>query len=116
MVGKVLAAQSDLGSPGPYIPTFYQLKEKMHIPARESSKELTAFHPQNALMQQPLAHLYFLTVFELLQTRKYHSNHLVKLAGKISVVGDYKCINFSMLKITLMHFLIVSSEQFNPKC
>ena len=40
------------------------------------------------MMQQPLAHLYFLTVLELLQTRKYQSDHLVRLAGKISVVCD----------------------------
>ena len=110
MVGKVLAAQSDLGCPGPYIPTFYQLKENMHVHSCESSKvstsvqydhikfnfservELTTFHSQNALMQQPLAHLYFLMVLEHLQTRKYQPNHLVRLAGRMAVVGDYKCI------------------------
>ena len=108
MVGLVLAAQSDLGCPGPYIPTFYQLKEILHVHPCESSKvnihvqcsmmleflELTVFNPQNAMMQQPLAHLYFLTVFELLQTKKYRPIHLARLAGKITGVGDYKSINF----------------------
>ena len=38
MVGKMLAARSDLGSPGPYIPTVYQLTEKMDVHSCELSK------------------------------------------------------------------------------
>ena len=42
---------------------------------------------QNALMQQQLAHLYFIAVLEQLQTKAPKPNFLIRLASKIDEVG-----------------------------
>lgn len=42
---------------------------------------------QNALMQQHLAHLYFIAVLEQLQTKAPKPNFLIRLASKIDEVG-----------------------------
>ena len=53
MVGEVLAAHSDLGSPGPYIPTFYQLQEKLHVEhSCESSKVSVVIVPCNDIISR----------------------------------------------------------------
>ena len=41
---------------------------------------------QNALMQQPLAHLYFLTVLEQLQTKAHSANFLIRIATRLDEV------------------------------
>ena len=45
------------------------------------------FYIQNALMQQHLAHLYFIAVLEQLQTKAPKPNFLIRLASKIDEVG-----------------------------
>ena len=110
-ITEVLMSQGVLGSPGPYIPTFYQLDMGLHSGSSDTSKvSMSLFKEkpnniqfffkhspclllhikisalQNALMQQHLAHLYFLTVLEQLQTKSHKPNFLVRLASKIDKV------------------------------
>ena len=97
--------------PGPYIPTFYQLDKDLHICCSETFKvrmflfnqkpsnfkyKMLAipeslpnfnFYIQNTLMQQHLAHLYFIAVLERLQTKAPKPNFLIRLASKIDEVG-----------------------------
>ena len=72
-VGSVLMRKPLLGKPGPYIPTFYQ--------------ECSAIYPNEASlgrrMQQPLAHLYFLTVLEHVLSKEKSLASMVKVAGLI---------------------------------
>ena len=88
----MLVASPDLTSLGPYIPTFYQHRERVSQESGNYDGSLPfacvsvffKFLPQNALMQQPLAHIYFLTVLEHLQMRGYRPNHLCRLAENIT--------------------------------
>ena len=72
-VGKVLMKAPQLGEPAPYIPTFYQ--ECPPIKPEESSI--------SKRMQQPLAHLYFLTVLEHLLSEKRQLVDMVRAANLI---------------------------------
>ena len=65
-VGSVLMANPGLGPPASYIPKFYQ----------ECSS--------SQRMQQPLAHLYFLTVLEHLQARDDMLSYLLRVASIIT--------------------------------
>ena len=58
MVGEVIMEKSDLGDPGHYTPSFYNLP----LPSNQASAKL------NRRMQQPLAHLYFFTQFGQVST------------------------------------------------
>ena len=62
---------------------------------------------QNALMQQPLAHLYFLTVLEQLQTKAHKPNFLVRLASKIDKV---RMIYSKFIVYLLVHFIVFYSS------
>ena len=99
MISEVLISQGVSGLPGPYIPTFY-LDKDLRLCSSEASKVRIRQDPimqyifikfcitvlQNALMQQPLAHLYFIAVFEQLQTKMHTANFFVRLASKIDEV------------------------------
>ena len=109
MIVQVLMSQGVSGLPGPYIPTFYQLDEDLHICFSDTSKVRMFLKPsnsisigylaipeslpnfnlymQNALMQQHLAHLYFIAVLEQLQMKAPKPNFLIRLASKIDEVG-----------------------------
>ena len=65
-VGSVLMTNPALGPPAPYIPKFYQ---------KCSSSQC---------MQQPLAHLYFLTVLEHLQSKDCKLSYLLHVASVIN--------------------------------
>lgn len=73
-VGQVLMRRLQLGEPGPYIPTFYQ--------------ECSSIRPEQASlsgrMQQPLAHLYFLTVLEHILSDEQSLANMVRAAGQLS--------------------------------
>ena len=73
LVGQVLM-KKPLGEPGPYIPTFYQ--------------ECSSITPEPASismrMQQPLAHLYFLTVLEHMLSEEQSLSNMVRAAGQLS--------------------------------
>ena len=91
MVGNVLVASPDLTTLGPYIPTFYQHGDRVSWESVVMSHFCVAsvslffiFLPQNSLVQQPLAHIYFLTVLEHLQMKKHRPNHLCRLAENIA--------------------------------
>ena len=102
MIVQVLMSQGVSGSPGPYIPPFYQLEGSLHIYSIEASKvkehgniillivQFTNHYHyptfQNALMQQPLAHLYFLMVLEQLQTKAHSANFLIRCASRLDEV------------------------------
>ncbi len=47
---------------------------------------------QNGLMQQRLAHLYFVTVLEHLTSKNHGASHLVRLANKTTEVSAMVCI------------------------
>ena len=72
-MGQVLMNRH-LGEPGPYIPTFYQ--------------ECSSITPEPASismrMQQPLAHLYFLTVLEHILSDEQSLANMVRAAGQLS--------------------------------
>ena len=65
-----------LGNLGPYIPTFYQKCSSIKLEEDSLSKR----------MQQPLAHLYFLTVLEHLSSEEQNlaNNNMVRAARHIS--------------------------------
>jgi len=73
-MADIMCAREDLGNAAPYIPTFYQYCEPI--------KPCTA--AENQLMQQPLSHLYFLTVFEDLLKSKFNLSGLIKTAQNIT--------------------------------
>jgi hypothetical protein len=70
-VGKVIMRMPDLGEPTHYIPTFYHVCRLNQLPS-------------SSRMQQPLAHLYFLTVFEHLLNREQSFPSLVFVSKKLS--------------------------------
>ena len=70
-VGKVIMRMPDLGEPTHYIPTFYHICRLNKLPS-------------SSRMQQPLAHLYFLTVFEHLLNREQSFPSLVRVSKKLS--------------------------------
>jgi len=78
VIVQVLTSQGVSGLPGPYIPTFYQFEKDLRICSIEASK--------NSLMQQPLAHLYFLTTLEQLQTKAHSANFLILCASRLDEV------------------------------
>lgn len=99
-VGSVLMRKTLLGKPGPYIPTFYQ--------------ECSAICPNEASlgrrMQQPLAHLYFLTVLEHVLCKEKSLASIVKVAGVIFDLtnrGDSKPDLLTVLHIELQAVLQV---------
>ena len=73
-VGQALVKKASVGSSGPYIPTFYQ--------------ESPAICPEQASlgrrMQQPLAHLYFLTVLEHVLAEEKSLANMAKAARQLS--------------------------------
>ena len=73
-VGLTLLKKPNLGDPGPYISTFYQ--------------ECSAIKPeQDTLsdrMQQPLAHLYFLTVLERILSDEQRLANMVRVTEELS--------------------------------
>ena len=73
-VGLTLLKKPNLGEPGPYIPTFYQ--------------ECSSIEPEKDTlsdrMQQPLAHLYFLTVLEHILSDEQSLANMVRVAGQLS--------------------------------
>lgn len=79
-VGLTLMKTPNLGEPGPYIPTFYQ--------------ECSCIQPeQDTLsdrMQQPLAHLYFLTVLERLLSDKQRLANMLLITKHLSEQADSK--------------------------
>ena len=78
LVGQTLAKKTSLGDPGPYIPTFYQ--------------ECPAICPEQASlrrrMQQPLAHLYFLTVLEHVLGEEKSLANMAKAARQLSDLAN----------------------------
>lgn len=96
-IGEVLAARRDLGSPAPYIPSFYQdcrpiipgVNSEVRTATGTSFPSLTAYSlsPQNQLMQQPLSHLYFLTVLEHLLVKEHSLAQFVRCATNIQKVS-----------------------------
>ena len=72
-VGQILTNKPSLGEPGPYMPTFYQ--------------ECVAVSPEQASlgrrMQQPLAHLYFVTVLENILAEEQTLANVVKAARQL---------------------------------
>ena len=74
LVGQVLMNRSQLGEPGPYIPTFYQ--ECSSITPTPASISMR--------MQQPLAHLYFMTVLEHILSDEQSLANMVRAAGQLS--------------------------------
>ncbi len=87
-MGDMLIANLDHSSPGTYIPTFYQHGERVR---QETCNDaflcisiFSNFLPQNSLMRQPLAHIYFLTVLEHLQMKGHLPTHLCRLAEKVT--------------------------------
>ena len=86
--------QREEGAIGPYIPTFYQFFDTIsHCPSAEVSKKKKKlgvknfFLAQNEVMQQPLAHLYFLTVFEDLLSSNFGLANLIRTSQRIAKVG-----------------------------
>ena len=74
LVGQVLMNKSKLEKPGPYIPTFYQECSSITpVPASISKR-----------MQQPLAHLYFMTVLEHILSDEQSLANMVRAAGQLS--------------------------------
>ena len=73
-VGKMLMKDPNLGEPAPYIPTFYQ-----ECPSIKPEKNSIGKR-----MQQPLAHLYFLTVLEHLLSEEHQLSHMIRVAKQIS--------------------------------
>ena len=73
-VGLVLMEGSQLGEPATYIPTFYQECPPIKPEENSISKR----------MQQPLAHLYFLTVLEHLLSEEHQLASMVRAANQIS--------------------------------
>ena len=73
-VGRTLMRSSELGNPGPYIPTFYQ--ECPCIAPDQSSLVRR--------MQQPLSHLYFVTVLEHVLSDRQSLANMVRVAGQLS--------------------------------
>lgn len=64
----------ELGDPGPYIPTFYQ----------ECPSICPVSKSLNRRMQQPLAHLYFLTVLEHVLSDEQSLANMVRAARQLS--------------------------------
>jgi hypothetical protein len=93
MVGNVLVASPDLTSLGPYTPTFYQHGERVSQEWGNDGIVYVSFFcnflPQNSLVHQPLAHIYFLTVLEHLQMKGHRPNHLCRLAENITKASRY---------------------------
>ena len=101
-VGSMLLATPDLGPPAPYIPTFYQECAPITPRANQEVSGWLGHHhsaqsvilladchfpqflfsllSQNSRMQQPLVHLYFLTVLEHLQAEGHKLSSLVRTA------------------------------------
>ena len=79
-VGQMLMSRGALGDPGPYIPTFYQ--------------ECPAISPEQASlgrrMQQPLAHLYFLTVLEHVLEEPKSLADVVKAGRELSYLVNLR--------------------------
>lgn len=80
---------------------------------------------QNALMQQPLAHLYFLTVLEQLQTKAYSMrvNFLIRRASKYSEVSwNYSVLqtsidlSYRMCTCVRLTISILSIKLFHTNC
>ena len=104
MIVQVLMSQGVSGLPGPYIPTFYHhqrhirscvtpevsnLNNSIYLTVMECKFTEQLSLLQNTLMQQPLAHLYFLTVLEQLQAKacSMRVNFLIRRASKYSEVS-----------------------------
>lgn len=105
-VGSMLLATPDLGPPAPYIPTFYQECAPITPRANQEVSGWLGHHhsaqsvilladchfpqflfsllSQNSRMQQPLVHLYFLTVLEHLQAEGHKLSSLVRTANTIN--------------------------------
>ena len=77
-VGLTLLKKPNLGEPGPYIPTFYQ--------------ECSSIEPEKDTlsdrMQQPLAHLYFLTVLEHILSDEQSLADMVRVAENLSHLAN----------------------------
>ena len=75
-IGLTLMKNENLGDLGPYIPTFYQKCSSIKLKENSLRKR----------MQQPLAHLYFLTVLEHLSVEEQNlaNNSMVRAAKLIS--------------------------------
>ena len=71
-VGKVIVRKTHPGEPTSYIPTFFQVCHSTQLP------------PSSKRMQQPLAHLYFLTVLEHMLNRQKTFPAVVSIAIKLS--------------------------------
>ena len=61
-----------------------QVTWQCYVPMYLYKLLLPAF--QNPLMQQPLAHLYFLTILEQLQKREHNANFLIRIASWLDEV------------------------------
>ena len=73
-MGQILMKKPELGDPGPYIPTFYQECASIQpVPDSLSGR-----------MQQPLAHLYFVTVLEHLLSDDQSLANMVRAAGTLA--------------------------------
>ena len=79
LVDKVLCQKEGLSSPGPYIPLFYQID-------LTDTNKFVKVSPSET-MQQPLCHLYFMTVMEHLNSvyqTKSQTNMLSSVVKKAS--------------------------------
>lgn len=133
-VGRVLL-NTVTDTPGPvcYIPIFYQectsIKPGIDSKVRHfcctgcaynnDSYYCSAFF-QNALMQQPLAHLYFLTVLEYLMSSKHNLSlsKLVDIANKISSMenlsNEHKVVLYIELQAVIQVILQMLSWYLDP--
>ena len=69
-VGQVLMKRENLDDPSPYIPTFYQESPSITLDSKSLGRR----------MQQPLAHLYFLTVLEHVLSDEQSLANMVRAA------------------------------------
>lgn len=75
LVGRILMKTMDLGDPGPYVPLHYLESPSPDLEANESI---------SVRMQQPLAHLYFLTVLENITDRDFGYSVLINIAKTVA--------------------------------
>ena len=74
VVGSIIMSKHDLGDPASYIPTFYQMCKSIKLRSESISSR----------MQQPLAHLYFITVLEHAVRKRWKLTTIKNVAKNLS--------------------------------
>ena len=103
-VGRVLMENLDLGKPGPYIPKFYQECFRLQTASAGARR-----------MQQPLAHLYFLTVLEHLLGEEHPLANMVRAANSVAQLCKSELLVHDQPAQVLLHIELQAVVQLVGK-